>query len=76
MRSHLFGSDNRQESGQTSSAGGAGFFIFLLTLFGLYKFFKPHLMPHAEKFLEGREWLNCPNCGRLNRAAEICRCKG
>lgn len=76
MRSHLFGSDNRQNSNGSSSSGIAGLLLTILTLVGIYKFFEPYLKPRAEKFMEGKEWGNCPSCGRLNRGSETCRCKG
>ena len=75
MRSHLFGSDNRQNSNGSSSSGLAGLLLTILTLVGIYKFFEPYLKPRAEKFMEGKEWGNCPQCGRLNRGAEVCRCQ-
>jgi len=75
MRSHLFGSDDRQGTGSSGSSGLVGIFLAILAMVGLYKFFEPHLKPHAEKYLEGKEWGNCPLCGRLNRGTEICRCQ-
>jgi len=75
MRSHLFGSENRQSSGPSGNSGLLGILLTILTLIGLYKFFEPHLNRHAEKFLDGKEWSNCSKCGLLLRGSEMCRCQ-
>ena len=76
MRSHLFGSDNRQHGGSSGSSGFGGILFAILALVGIYRFLEPYLKPKAEGFVADKGWNNCHKCGRLNRGAAPCRCGG